>query len=239
MTTIRMASLLDRNIIAADGAVGVLQDVYFSDDTWKVEHAILQTGDFFERRRLIMDPGLLLPFTGLEGESTRTDLQVAITRKEILASPDYMADPPVSEQRSHDASLHPRFLWFPTGDMTKVVLRPLGAGTEALSGSSAASLAEGHNPRLQSFREVRGYAVHTAPGEESVKQVAETCIGHVEDLLFNTGSLQIEQVVIDTGHGPTRDALMVQPRDVRSIEWADVHLYLRLTRAELGLPLPS
>ena len=235
MTTIRMSSLLDRNIIASDGAVGALYDIYFSDDTWVVEHIILQTGAFFESRRLIMDPGLLLAESGIDGGSTTSDILVATTRKEILASPDYMADPPVSEQRSHDAALHPRFLWFPTGDMTKVVLRPLGADEDALTGSSETSIAEGHNPRLQSFREVRGYAVHTATGEEDGEQKDLACIGHVADLLFTPGNQHIEQVIIDTGHGPTRDELMVQPSVVRSIEWADVHMYLRLTRAELGL----
>lgn len=235
MTMIRMTSLLDRNIIASDGAVGTIYDLYFSDETWTVEHFILQAGPHFDIRRLIMDPRLILPASGLDDGGPSAGFLVARTRKEILASPDYLADPPVSVQRTNDPALNPGFLWFPTGDTTKVVLRPLGAGEEALQGNEADAIALGLNPRLQSFREVRGYAVHPAASGAEAESSDKACIGHVLDLALDLNSLSIEQVIVDTGHGPTQDALEVRPSDVRSIEWADVHMYLNRTRAELGL----
>jgi len=236
MSTVSMSSLLDRNVFAADGEVGTLHDIYFSDDTWRVEHFILQTGHYFQSRRLIMEPRLVLPEAGHGGGGAPSDIRLDATRKEILASPDYLTDPPVSEQRAHDPALHPRFLWFPTGDTTKIVLRPLGAGEEAMKGNEAETIARGLNPHLQSFREVRGYAVHPSVDADDEETADRTCIGHVDDLLIRVDDLRIEQVIIDTGHGRS-DILSVQPGDVKRIDWADVHLYLRRTRAELGLPV--
>lgn len=118
-----------------------------------------------------------------------------------------------------------------------MVLRPLGAGVEALEGDRAENQAKGLNPSLQSFREVRGYAVYPAMGKDELKKTEMTGVGHVEDLLTNPQSMTIEQVVVDTGHGLTRDALVIQPCDVKNIDWSDVHLYLNCTRAELGMPV--
>jgi len=210
---------------ALDGEVGSLSDVYFSDDNWNVAHLILETGHHFKKRKLMINPDLV--FVG--SSSLHGDLNVNATCDDILHSPEYMSDPPVSEQKGHDPALHPRFLWFPTGDSTKVVSRPLGAGADALAIDESKARAQGHNPHLRSFCEVRGYAVYQTAE-------LEDCIGHVADFAITAENEQIKQIVVDQCGPNAGELLYVLPGDIDCIDWATVRVFLNRSRVELGIP---
>lgn len=228
MSMYRMSSILGRKVMAVDGEVGTLQDFYFSDETWKVVHFVVQTGTYFRGRRLIMHPSLVISGTIPNDKHKLENIQVRATCDEVLASPDYMDDPSVSDQKSHDSRLHPHLLWFPTFDFSKVALRPMGATQESLDVNHAEVLQLGQNPCLQSFREVRGYAVLA---EEPV----DTIIGHVLDLLVMGDNHSIEQVLINTGPAHLGDLMIVRPTHIKRIEWSSLHVYLSRTLFELGI----
>lgn len=237
MSTLRISHLLDQKVHAVDGEVGTIYDACFTDDTWRVEHLVLETGEYFHKRRLIMDPRLLLTKEATEDGKSSGEIRVAVTCADILASPDYMADPPISEQKAHDPLLHPRFLWFPKGDLVKLVARPMGAPSKDLEANEEKAREQGYNVHLQSFREVRGYSVYAAAEVKTSDDHEKACIGHVDDFKMSCHDQQIVQVVINTGVGKKEGALALQPRDVDHIDWADVHIYLHRSRAELGLPV--
>jgi hypothetical protein len=141
----------------------------------------------------------------------------------------------VSDQRAVDPRLHPHFLWFPKVEAAKTVLRPMGAGEKDLEVNEAEVRGRGHNPHLQSFLEVRGYAVYKAgadPAEE-----AHELIGHVQDFTVASADQRIQQVMIDTIDAPKKETMIVEPQDIDEINWANVHLYLRRTHDESGAAL--
>ncbi len=230
MPIYRASSLLGRKISTSDGEVGTLYDVHFSDHTWLVEHLIVETGTYFHHRRLIVDPSLILPAIEPFDPAAPGEVLLDATRDAILASPDYATDPSVADQKANDPRLHPRFLWMPAGDSTKLVSRPLGAPAEDLEVNDAEAFARGHNPHLRSFREVRGYAVYASGTSEVV-------LGHVKDLMVMSESHSIVQMLINMGNGLPEDELAVQPCDVDRIDWADVHVYLHRTHAEMDVPV--
>jgi len=237
MPTIRVSSLLNQKVHAIDGEVGMVFDAYFSDDLWRVEHFVLQTGARFDSRKLIVDPRLVLMAVPAEHTETAREILVSATCAEIMASPDYMADPPISEQKAHDPLLHPRFLWFPKGGLGKVVSRPMGAPQKDMEVNEERAREQGYNPHLQSYREVRGYSVYAAADEKTSDDHEKSMVGHLEDLVVMIDDLRIVQVIVSTGTAKTASAMVLQPNDVEHIDWADVHVYLRRNRAELGLPV--
>lgn len=237
MPTIRLSSLLDQKVLAIDGEVGKVYDAYFSDDLWRLEHFVLQTGTYFDSRKLIVDPRLVVMAVPVEKDLKAREILVSATCEEILASPDYMADPPISEQKAHDPLLHPRFLWFPKGGLGKVVSRPMGAPQEDLDVNEDRAREQGYNPHLQSYREVRGYSVYAAADEKTSDDHEKALVGHLEDFIMTSDDQRIVQVIVSTAAGKSDSAMVLQPHDVEHIDWADVHVILRRNRAELGLPV--
>ena len=237
MPTIRMSTLIDQHVHAIDGGVGTIYDAYFSDDLWRVEHFVIETGAYFDRRKLIVDPRIIVMDAPPGMEEKPKEILVSATCAEILASPDYMADPPISEQKAHDPLLHPRFLWFPKGGLAKMVSRPMGAPQEDLEVNEDKARAQGYNPHLQSYREVRGYSVYAADDEKISDDHEKALVGHLEDFIMTSDDQRIVQLIVSTGTAKTDSAMVLQPNDVEQINWADVHMYLRRSRAELGLPV--
>lgn len=231
MSSYRIASLLGCTVLASDGKVGTLHDVYFSDESWALSYWVLETGTYFHDRKLLMGPALMtLPDMKVMCDTPMT-INVRATRAEVLASPDYMDDPSVSDQKAHDPRLHPFFLWFPKFDGSKIASRPMGAPPDLLANNQAEADRLGHNTHLRSFVEVCGYAVHTLDGGEEK-------IGHVLDMEFSEHDQRLTQLLINTGLGRSGGLLLVEPKDVQLIDWSDLRLHLRLTQAEMGVAEP-
>ena len=81
-------------ILARDGAMGSIVDVYFDDRTWKVRYLVLDTGRPMPRRQVLVAPSCFLPC-----EAGRP-LGVRLTRAEVEKCPELDEDKPVYLQ--HD-----------------------------------------------------------------------------------------------------------------------------------------
>lgn len=80
-------------IVARDGAIGFLVDVYFDDRTWKVRYLVLDTGRPMPRRQVLVSPSHVVP-----GADDR--IHVRLTRDEVEHCPELDEDKPVYLQ--HD-----------------------------------------------------------------------------------------------------------------------------------------
>ena len=81
-------------IMARDGPIGSLVDVYFDDRSWKVRYFVLDTGRPMPRRQVLIAPSYVTP---ADGEAR---IQVRLTRAEIEKCPELDDDKPVYLQ--HD-----------------------------------------------------------------------------------------------------------------------------------------
>jgi len=80
-------------IIAADGPVGFIVDVYFDDQAWKVRYFVLDTGRPMPQRQVLVAPAHVLP-------SDDERIHVRLGRRALEKCPDLHQDPPVFLQ--HD-----------------------------------------------------------------------------------------------------------------------------------------
>ena len=81
-------------ILARDGAIGFIVDVYFDDRSWKIRYVVLDTGRPMPRRQVLVAPSSFLP---CEGDGP---LQARLTRAEVEKCPELEEDKPVYLQ--HD-----------------------------------------------------------------------------------------------------------------------------------------
>ena len=81
-------------ILAADGAIGFLVDVYFDDRNWQVRYFVLDTGRPMPRRQVLVAPACVVPADG------DARIHVRLTREQVEKCPELDDDKPVYLQ--HD-----------------------------------------------------------------------------------------------------------------------------------------
>jgi hypothetical protein len=92
-------SLRGKPLVAVDGAIGFLVDVYFDDRNWKVRYLVLDTGRPMPRRQVLVSPSCVVP------AKDDDRLHVRLTRAEVEKCPELDDDKPVFLQ--HDLAALP------------------------------------------------------------------------------------------------------------------------------------
>jgi sporulation protein YlmC with PRC-barrel domain len=130
--------MLGSSIVAMDGEIGKVYNVFFDDRLWAVRYLVIETGPWLRRRKVLISPAAL-------GRPHWTDkiIPVLLTKEQVQNCPDVDADRPVSRQQEAGMIRH-----FSSAMLTDV----------ALAHSEGASRATG-DPHLRSAKEVAGYQV--------------------------------------------------------------------------------
>jgi len=92
-------------IQATDGELGTVDQFYFDDETWAIRYLTVETGGWLGGRQV-----LISPFSILHVDWPAKRLNVALTKKQVEASPDINTHQPVSRQ--HEAEYN-RYYGYP------------------------------------------------------------------------------------------------------------------------------
>src|ERR1043166_5193168 len=86
-------------LVAADGIIGRVRDLYIDDRRWVVRYLVVELRHGLTTRRVLVSPVCV---RAVDTEAAR--IEVSLSREQILHSPDVDADRPVSRQ--HEVALH-------------------------------------------------------------------------------------------------------------------------------------
>jgi uncharacterized protein YrrD len=111
-------------LLASDGDMGLVDDVYFDDERWSVRYLVVDTGHVMPERRVLIAPGAIVP-----GRPDDKVIRVRLTRHEVERSPDVATALPVALQ--YDLSLQRRAASDPHLRSSEIVL---GCRVQALDG---------------------------------------------------------------------------------------------------------
>jgi PRC-barrel domain len=216
---------------ATDGKIGVVSDFLFDDQSWKIRWLVLDPGDWLPHRRILLHPSALeVP------DPVRQSIGVKLTKAEVVGSPDLRDHEPVSSQmQSH---LYDYYGWDPMwGDSyfgVGAIATPFSpppliktAPVEEEVAEESASSDEA-DPHLRSVTEVTGYHLHATDGE----------IGHIENFVFDHANWDIRYLGVDTRNWWPGQHVLISPYAVREIDWADRHVELNITRAQVKASPP-
>ena len=159
-------------ILATDGVIGAVDDLYFDDDTWAIRYLIVDTGSWLSGRKVLISP-LAIGQPDWMGQQ----LPVSLTKAQVERSPDIDTRKPVSRQ--HEAEYfeyydYPYYwggegLWgmgaYP-GSLTTE-----GTFEEEMRARRKSTTAAPDDCHLRSGRAVAGYHIHAMDGD----------IGHEEE----------------------------------------------------------
>ncbi len=217
-------------IIASDGHLGTVSDFLFDDTTWLIRWLVVETGNWLSGRKVLL-PAFALGHLNLE----RREFSVRLTRQQVKDSPDIDTERPVSRQM--ETGIYDYYGWSPywaSGADMGGWGYGYGYGGGAVApfpspGSSrrevniVAARRSDDDPHLRSTEAISGYHIHAKDGE----------IGHVEDVLIEEADWSIHYLIVDTKNWWPGKKVLVSPRSVREIDWADNLVNIDLDRQKV------
>jgi hypothetical protein len=207
----RASEIRGSAVEAADGSIGSVEDLLFSEDNWIIRWAVIDTGNWLPGRQVLLPPARLT----LPNEKSGT-LTVPLTKKAVEDAPEIDRDPPVSRQQ--EMRIYSHYGWSPywAPVETSAALNKPSFVTPTVEPRPI----QNGDPTLQNVQEVTGYYIHARDGD----------IGHVEDFLIATPGWVIRYLIVDTKNWWPGKHVLVAPEWAAGISWSEQTVTLDMTR---------
>ena len=209
-------------ILATDGRIGTLDDVYFDDARWAIRYVVADTGRWLPGRRILISP-LSINRTDWNGQK----LVLSISRDQLQQSPGIDAHRPVSRRHERDYLDYYGYpyYWGHAGlwGAHTVPMLPTPeqiAAQRARAAEAEREAADLGDTHLRSASEVSGYVIRAADGD----------LGHVDDILFEDVSWAIRYLVVDTSNWWFGKHVLVSPEWIADIAWPERAVSVKITR---------
>lgn len=210
-----ISSMIGYAIRATDGDLGKVDEFYFDDQTWTIRYIVVETGSWLNGRKVLIS---VAAFGKAESESGT--FSVTLTRDQVYSSPKIDTQRPI--YRQHEVELHRHYKWpwrGGYGGTLGTIPSPL-SDEESLGTREDAASERQNDLHLRSTRQVIGYHIHAIDGD----------IGHVEDFLVDDEDWAIRFLVADTHNWLPGKKVILSPRWIKRMQWADSSVHFDLTQ---------
>lgn len=222
----RIGHLQGSRVVATDGDIGHVKDIYFDDLDWTIRYLVIDTGTWLPGRDVLVSPH------AVQQPLTRGNVvDLVLTRQQVQDSPVVDTHRPVSRQHERDYLGHYGFPEYWIGGQlwgsSALPLMPLPQPSTVESEAESAMWQQEVPPEdvhLRCSSVVSRYDIQAVDGS----------IGHVEDFLFDDETWAIGYLVVDTRNWwPGGRKVTLATRWIDRIDWADRTVFIRLDRASI------
>lgn len=216
-------SLLGFKMAATDGEIGEVKEFYFDDETWAIRYLVIETGNWFSNKKVLIAPqALLVP------DWLNKSFPVNLTKEQIKNSPDIDTDQPISHRQ--EIEMYGHYAWeryggsgFYAGGSAAVMNLPPVVDEEIIKENDPADSHANDDPLLRSSERVSGYHIHATDGD----------IGHVKDFILDDKTWEITDLLIDTHNWIGGHKVLMPVRHVKEIQWANFKVMLDVSKEYL------
>jgi uncharacterized protein YrrD len=211
--------LFGNPLIASDGNIGHVKDLYFDDRTWAVRYVVADTGTWLAGQLVLLSPHA---FGRLQQGATA--LRVNLSRKQIEKSPPIESHQTVS--RAHEIDYFRHYGWpayWTDGEVWGMAGSPAVTPSLEAEVSGRTHVVHRDDKHLRSTREILGYEVHTGEGPA----------GTVCGLILDDTSWAISEILVDTDRWYLGKEILVSTANVERITYEESRVYVRLSKAEI------
>ncbi|MEI6075689.1 MAG: PRC-barrel domain-containing protein [Verrucomicrobiota bacterium] len=215
----RIKQIYGNKLIASDGEIGFVKDLYFNDKSWAVRYLVVDTGTWLADRQVLLAPHAFghLHLAG-------SYLLATLTRKQIEDSPSIETHKPVSRQYEEEYYQYygwPNYwqgdgLW---GMNNYPLAQPSGNSLPTKTEVAKQSKNGAADAHLRSTQAVKGYQIQASDG----------LIGHITDFMIDTRSWAIHQLVVRIGHRFTGKEVLIPTNMVSLISYEESTVLVNLT----------
>lgn len=227
--------LQELSIIAIDGVIGDVKDLYFDDQAWAIRYLVVDAGSWLFSRKV-----LISPINASKPDWVSKLLPVSLTREQVKNSPNIDTDMPVTRQHETDYLDYYNipYYWggigmWGGGEYPFMLLPGYNGNMPATATleesdrvrASREMRQRDNNPHLRSCKAVVGYHIHASDGE----------IGYVQSMLVDEESWAIRYLVVNTSNWWLGHDVLVSPQWIKHIDWAEQTVTVDMTRETLKL----
>jgi hypothetical protein len=207
---------------ALDGEIGKVREFYFDDHHWTIRYLVADTGNWLIGRQVLISPYAL---SALNAEARH--IAVNLTKKQIEGSPSPDNDKPVSRQ--FEGMFHGYYSWpeYWTGPYMwgahSFPYKPApypGMERNRDHAKDSSQREKAWDSQLRSTLDVTDHRIQATDGE----------IGHVEDFIVDDETWAIRYLVVDTHNLWPGKKVLIAPKWIDRISWADSEVFVNLTR---------
>lgn len=203
----RLKNLTTYDLVAQDGEVGKLEEIYFEDEGWQIRYLVVRTGNWLLGREVLIPPAVVNNIS-----DQKQQIAVALSRRQIEESPPPDTKKTVSrhyeEQFFQHYNLEP--YWH---------LDPLPSLSPPIPPTEVnAPLRKPENPHLRSSSEVHNYRIHATDSE----------MGHVESFIIDDQDWSVRYLEIETGQWFHGKKVLVSPAWIQEIDWSKEKVFIDL-----------
>ena len=209
----KIKDLNNYTVTAIDEAIGKPHEFCFDDRAWTIRYLVVNIGDWLLEHKIVLATSVLG-----QPDCAAQQLPVSLTRQQLENSPDIETHRPVYLQKKTDFASY--LAWGGAEWHTPGAFMISPAAVELLTQELPAERAS-DDPHLRSTREVIGYHLAATDGE----------IGHIDDFIVNDQTWHIDHIVVDTRNWLPGRKVLIPPRWILAVEWADKQVALNLERA--------
>lgn len=213
---VTIKKFLGFSLAAADGEIGKVKDVYFDDHNWVIRYLVVETGNWFVMKSVLISPSAVISAPDAESRT----IPVALTKEQIKHSPEIDTDLPVSRQQ--EASLMDYYAWPAYGSIA-TMYPTVGMVEEASSLEKKQVDTEKYDPHLRSFKHVSQYQVHNPNG----------LVGSVEDLILDLRNWRISDLVLSRNPEMEQGNILIPAEKITNIDLSNYRVNTELTSAEM------
>jgi len=225
----KVTELNGYSLLATDGELGKVKDVFFDDEKWTIRYLVVETGSWLNSRQV-----LISPYSIAQVNAADESIAVRLTQEQVKNSPDIDTHQPISRQMEGDYSRYYGLgsYWLGPELWGAGALPILGAAQVEGMGhvpNRAEELLEAasDNPEdyhLRSADNVKGYHIRGTDDE----------IGHVQDMLFDDENWAMRYFVVDTRNWwPGGRKVLIATHWIDRLDWADSLVYVNLTQDQI------
>lgn len=206
-------SLIGYVILATDGEIGNVTDLYFDDGTWEIRYAVVETGTLISRHQVLLSP---VVFTKTQWKEMK--IPTLLNREQVENSPDIETDRPVSRQ--NEIRLHSYYGWpyYWSASSPDYVPPPTPISVTGTEGTEPDP--EKANPHLRSYGELLNYTLHATDGD----------LGYVEDFIIDDMEWIVQYLVVNTRNWLPGRKVLIAPRWVREISWSESSVHVDMDK---------
>jgi hypothetical protein len=203
-------------IRATDGELGVIDQLYFDDETWAVRYLGVDTGTWLSGRQV-----LISPISIIHTDWLAKLVYVSLTKQQVEHSPDINTHLPVSRQ--HEAATlgyygYSRYwvgpyLWGPSSYPDEMAIDPAEVASDFVSRQSQDS-------HLRTTDGVMGYNIDAEDGD----------IGHLDGFVMDDETWSLRYVEVATRNWWPGKKVLVSPAWIEKVSWTSPKLYVGLLK---------
>jgi uncharacterized protein YrrD len=216
----KIKSLMGFTIGATDGIVGEVTEFYFDDKTWTIRYVIVETGNWFNGKKILLSTQALLT-----PDWKNKIFPVKLTMAQIESSPEIDTDKPVSKQQ--EIELYSHYTWGGSYWASGMGMSGMGMSYPVSMKQAVHNETDADKPdedhHLRSTHAVTGYNIKAIDGE----------IGEVEDFILNDNTWSIDFIEVDTGNWFPGKKVLISPKWIKEIDWETSNVRVILTEEQV------